>query len=87
MDDPVKDNPLPPIGQLRWHCRRGMLELDYVLSDFLDRGYGDLTDQDKALFVRMLDLEDQLLLDWVMGNQVPSDGEIRRLVGLMRGNG
>ena len=74
----------PPLGQLRWQCRRGMLELDYILIGFLERHYSGLSGEDKRVFVRMLDLEDQLLLDWVMGNVVPSDPGIRRLVGLMQ---
>lgn len=63
-----------------------MLELDYILLGFLDRHYAGLSGEDQAVFVRMLDLEDQLLLDWVMGNVVPSDQNIRRLVTLMQGN-
>lgn len=84
MSDPAQESALPPLGQLRWQCRRGMLELDYVLIGFLDRHYADLSPDDQRLFVRMLDFEDQLLLDWVMGNVVPSDNHIRRLVSLMQ---
>lgn len=80
----MTESELPPLGQLRWQCRRGMLELDYVLIGFLDRHYASLPAADQRLFVRMLDFEDQLLLDWVMGNVVPSDANIRRLVGLMQ---
>lgn len=61
-----------------------MLELDYVLIGFLDRHFSALSLKDQQLFVRMLDFEDQLLLDWVMGNVVPSDPNIRRLVALMQ---
>ena len=75
---------LPNLGQLRWQCRRGMLELDYILENFVEQHYPSLTDEQKHLFVRILDYEDQLLLDWVMGNVVPSDAKIRELVVLMQ---
>jgi len=75
---------LPPIGQLRWQCRRGMLELDYVLVEFLDQHYASLPDNLKHTFVKMLDSEDQLLMDWAMANVVPSDPDIRAIVDLMR---
>ncbi|MCW8921823.1 MAG: succinate dehydrogenase assembly factor 2 [Sedimenticola sp.] len=84
MIDAVQGSDIPPLGQLRWQCRRGMLELDYILVGFLDQHFTDLALGDQQLFVRMLDFEDQLLLDWVMGNVVPSDANIRRLVGLMQ---
>ncbi len=81
MNDSIK---LPPLGQLRWQCRRGMLELDYVLMEFLDQHYDALSDQLKLVFVKMLDSEDQLLLDWAMANVIPSDPDIRTIVNLMR---
>ena len=74
----------PSIEKLRWQCRRGMLELDYVLKDFLENHYPTLSAEEQMLFVKILDFEDQLLIDWVMGNVVPSDAKIRRLVGLMQ---
>lgn len=80
----MQESDIPSLGQLRWQCRRGMLELDYILVGFLDRHFADLNKDDQRLFVRMLDFEDQLLLDWVMGNVVPSDQNIRRLVGFMQ---
>ena len=75
---------LPSIEKLQWQCRRGMLELDYVLRDFLDQHYPNLTEEDKVLFVKMLDFEDQLLIAWVMGNQEPPTPDIKRLIGLMQ---
>lgn len=74
----------PSIEKLRWQCRRGMLELDFVLRSFLDNHYPTLSADDQALFVKILDYQDQLLLDWVMGHVVPSDAAIRRLVALMQ---
>jgi len=78
------ESDIPSLGQLRWQCRRGMLELDYVLIGFLDQHFSNLSPEDQRLFVRLLDFEDQLLLDWVMGNVVPSDPDIRRLITLMQ---
>ncbi|MEE9358268.1 FAD assembly factor SdhE [Candidatus Vondammii sp. HM_W22] len=75
---------LPSMDKLRWQCRRGMLELDYVLRGFLEDTYPGLSQNDRALFVQVLDFEDQLLLDWLMGNVVSSDAGIRRLIGQMR---
>ena len=80
----MSQNDLPPLGQLRWQCRRGMLELDYLLEEFLDQHYADLPEDLKRVFVKMLDYEDQLLLDWAMGNVVPSDPNTRQIVQMMR---
>ena len=44
-----------------------MLEVDLLLNQFLDAGYGDLTDAQKAVFVKLLEYPDQILLEWLMG--------------------
>ena len=74
----------PSAERLRWQCRRGMLELDLLLQGFLDRGYQHLGADEQALFARMLRLEDQLLLDWLMGYVVPSDPGYLELVKKIR---
>jgi antitoxin CptB len=71
--------------RLRWQCRRGMLELDVLLTRFMDQGYGELDAADRARFSDLLDFEDQLLLDWFMGYAVPADPGIGRLVARIRG--
>ena len=78
---------IPTTDRLRWQCRRGMLELDLLLEGFLDQGYDALSDEQKTLFVRVLNTEDQLLLDWLMGYVVPSDAQIRQMVERMRAGG
>ena len=78
---------IPTADRLRWQCRRGMVELDLLLEGFLDQGYDALSDEQKTLFVRVLNTEDQLLLDWLMGYVVPSDAKIRQMVERMRAGG
>lgn len=51
----------PPINAIRWRCRRGMLELDRLLSRFVERHYGSLNHQDSAALLELLALEDDRL--------------------------
>lgn len=74
----------PDLGRLRWQCRRGMLELDLLLRDFLDQHYQDLPATQQAAFVRLLGSPDPLLYDWLMGHGAPEDVELRELVTLLR---
>ena len=68
------------LRRLRWHCRRGMLELDHLLLGFLERGYTALMAEDRTLFKRLLLCQDQDLSDWLMSRRAPSDRELRRMV-------
>ncbi len=75
--DPVTDEEL---RRLRWQCRRGMLELDHLLSGFLDRGYRDLDARGRTEFLALLDNQDQELSDWFMSRSIPEDPVVRDLV-------
>jgi antitoxin CptB len=55
------------LNRLRWHCRRGMLELDMVLARFLEERYARLTSQQRQEFESLLDLEDQELWQRISG--------------------
>jgi antitoxin CptB len=80
-------NAMPETAQdsrLRWRCRRGMLELDLILKDFLDKGYDLLDSKQKQLLDAMLEYPDQLLFDLLLGNMISSDKDIDQLVTRIR---
>ena len=56
-----------------WQCRRGMLELDLLLNNFVDKKVENLTQQQKESFELLLSYPDQTLLDLLLGNSVSSD--------------
>jgi len=68
------------LSRLRWQCRRGMLELDLLLNQFLDTAYADLTEPQRQDFVRLLRYQDQIIHDWLMGQAVPAEPALRDLV-------
>jgi len=64
----------------RWQCRRGMLELDLLLNNFVDKEVNNLTAEKKQVFELLLSYPDQTLLDLLLGNSVSSDPSIVSLV-------
>jgi len=72
------------LARMRWKCRRGMLELDLLLRDFLDTGYPDLDAAGQQLFDRVLDYPDAVLLEWLMGRIRPTDKDVAQLVEKIR---
>ena len=64
----------------KWQCRRGMLELDLLLNNFVDKGVESLSAEQKQTFEMLLSYPDQTLLDLLLGNSVSSDLSIASLV-------
>lgn len=71
-------------SDLRWRCRRGMLELDILLNNFLDKRYQSLANEQKESLDQLLDYPDQLLFDLLLGHMESSDNRISDLVQKIR---
>jgi succinate dehydrogenase flavin-adding protein (antitoxin of CptAB toxin-antitoxin module) len=70
--------------RIRWHCRRGLLELDLVLNRFLDTRFNQLTADQKMALARLLDLPDNDLWDLVIGRAETGDDSCAEIVGMLR---
>ena len=81
MEKPLLVN---DISRLTWACRRGMLELDVLLGNFLKNAYPDLSDEDKELFVKLLSQPDPDLFRWLLGSEVPQDSGMARMTDAIR---
>ena len=68
--------------RVRWHCRRGLLELDLVLSKFLNKHYATLSDQHRAVFKELLEYSDNDLWDLLSGRRHAADPAVRDLLEL-----
>lgn len=72
------------VDRIRWHCRRGMLELDLILNGFVERHLGRLDPQQMEVFRDLLDQPDNDLLDLVMGRVEPAELRYKLVLELMR---
>lgn len=63
-----------------WQCRRGMLELDLLLNNFVNKGVESLTQPQLGSFELLLSYPDQTLLDLLLGNAIASDPSISEIV-------
>ena len=68
-------------NRLRWKCRRGLLELDLVLQDFLER---HLQEDDVTALHELLELEDNDLWDIVSGRSDRFDERFEGIVARLR---
>lgn len=49
-------------SQLYWQCRRGNLELDLLLKNYLDKHYHNANELEKQQFSELVKLDDEELL-------------------------
>jgi len=57
---------------LRWRCRRGMKELDFLLLRYLER-HEPATSDERAAFAEFLELPDPDIARYLLAGDVPTD--------------
>lgn len=67
--------------RLQWRCRRGLLELDLILQEFLRRGFGQLSISERGDFIELLELPDNVLLDFLHAKADPEQEKFRKIIG------
>lgn len=70
--------------RLRWRCRRGMRELDTLLTRWLDQQWTAASESERGVFLRLLDCEDDRLWKWFLGKEQAPDDALDVLVRRIR---
>jgi antitoxin CptB len=72
------------VSRLRWRCRRGMRELDVLLSRYLERSYAGTSADERAVFAQLLDLPDPELFRYLVGGAIPGEAVQREIIARIR---
>ena len=71
-------------NRLLWASRRGMLELDLILTPFVENVYDTLSKDDQLRFEVLLECEDQTLFMWFMQRENPGNPDMDRILKIIR---
>jgi antitoxin CptB len=77
-------SPSEELSRLRWHCRRGMRELDVLLQRYLDEDYPRASRPERAAFERILELQDPEIFGYLVGRDSPTEDALRDVVARIR---
>ncbi len=72
------------IARLRWLCRRGMKELDVLMTSYLEHRYPEAPVAEQQAFESLLQMPDPDLYSLVLGRIDSDDKEIVRVVEILR---
>lgn len=73
------------LARLRWQCRRGMLELDYVLERYLDDNFAAADPAEQDRFAHLLTAQDPELQLWLLNGVAHPDPAMQPLIDRIRG--
>ena len=73
------------LNRARWSSRRGLLELDLLLSPFVNSAFAALSDELKSDYRALLFNDDQDLMEWIMGRAQVTDRRFAAVVAAQLG--
>ena len=59
------------LGKLRWRCRRGMKELDVLLTRYVSERFCGASKLEQDLFKELLETQDTVLYAYCLGSERP----------------
>jgi len=71
------------VKRLRWKSRRGLKELDVLFEAFFIKQAESLLAGGWPQLEEVLAQEDDLLLDWISGRNLPADPEVLILINTL----
>jgi antitoxin CptB len=72
------------LDRIRWHCRRGLLELDLILERFNQAHLATLDAAQLEQFKDLLALDDNHLLDLIMERIPVTDQRLAPVLGMLK---
>ena len=73
-------------SRLKWQCRRGMRELDVLLTAYCEEVYPASDEPRKSAFRQILQLPDPELMRYLLNGENPADPELADVVDRIRGS-
>jgi antitoxin CptB len=70
------------LGRLRWRCRRGLKELDVLLTRYVDERFAAAPAAERQAFEALLDAQDPVIYAYCLG-QTPVPAQFESLIRLI----
>ena len=68
----------------KWASRRGLLELDLLLSPFVANAFSDLSPELRSAYRELLFQDDQDLMEWIMGRSELPDPRFDSIIAAIQ---
>ena len=71
------------LSRLRWQCRRGMRELDVLMTRWLERDWAAASSGERAAFLQLLGLQDPELAEYLLRGERHPDPVVAAVIARM----
>ena len=72
------------LSEVIWKCRKGIREVDILLSHYTEKFYPDLSEEDKKIYVEFIDQDTYDILDVLVNDKKPTNKKFLKIVEALK---
>ena len=74
------------LSRIKWRCRRGTKELDYLLLSYFENHYLTANEEDQESFKKILSEQDPTIIDYFANPKGISDTSVYQVIRIILGS-
>ena len=74
------------LSRIKWRCRRGTKELDFLLLSYFNQRYKAAAEEDQRIFLDLLELQDPKLIEYFAEPKEIKDTGMQRIISEILGS-
>lgn len=86
MPEPAQRDETQQLGKLRWRCRRGLKELDVLLTRYVEEEFSGDSIAHQEAFLALLEAPDPLIHAYCLGQALPPTAVLSSLIARITKN-
>ena len=72
------------LSEVIWKCRKGIREVDILLSRYTEKFYPGLSEEDKEIYVEFIDQDTYDILDVLVNDKKPTNKKFLKIVEALK---
>ena len=72
------------LSEVVWKCRKGIREVDILLSQYTEKFYPDLSEEDKKIYIEFIDQDTYAILDVLVNDKKPENEKFVKIVEALK---
>ena len=72
------------LSEVIWKCRKGIREVDILLSSYTEKFYSGLSEEDKKNYIEFIDKDTYDILDVLVNDKKPTNKKFLKIVEALK---
>ena len=72
------------LSEVIWKCRKGIREVDILLSRYTEKFYSGLSEEDKKNYIEFIDQDTYDILDVLVNDKKPANQKFLKIVEALK---